>query len=179
MSMRSLVGAALTAAVLVVAPGALGEGTPDEDPPAEDPRPIAACGERTAQIEEVARKLRLREATLDSRERTLRERATDLSSVEEQLDSRLAELTALRVAVEEDLQTLAQQKDARVDELVGRVKVMRAKDAATLLALLEPELAATVLLKMDARTAGKAIAAADPAVGARLATGVAALEVGQ
>ncbi len=163
--------------VLFAAQMAYGQDTPDEATTAVAAAPtMASCGARTAQIEEVARKVRTREAVLASREQALKERARDLTEMESLIGSRISELTSLRGEIEADLERLETARDERVDALVARMKVMRAKAGAAVLTQVDTELAGQVLLRLDPRSAAGLLGAMPPGSAARLATYIAGEE---
>ncbi len=168
---RRWISAGVVAAVFV-AGLALGNGAP----PLAPQQAMAALTPGTGDIgpadsrgiRSVIDGLKARERALERRERSIEIRESDLRQVESQLEERLGELQALR----DELQGLLDESDVvreeRIKALVKMVEAMRSKQAASVFAELDDELAVDVLERMNKKKAGKALAAMDPVRAARL-----------
>lgn len=125
--------------------------------------------DRSRGLQELAASLNARERALVRREEAFSQRESALRESEQRLDERLGELQGVRTEIEALLDGADTEQQDRVVSLVKAVETMRAKQAAAMLSQTEPELAVQVLDRMSRMKAGRALAAMNPIISARLA----------
>ncbi len=118
-------------------------------------------GEEECFVEDIGmlRDLRARKVELDRRETILEEREATLASLETEAASELDALDALRAEV---LELMAREQVAtadRVRTLSKMVDTMKPREAATLLAGMDRDVAILVLRKLKPKQAGKVLGA--------------------
>ncbi len=159
----------LIAALLVVVPASAEEEVEEvEEADEEREAPLAPLpwdqprdGEEGCTDEEilVLRDLRKRSLELDRREAGLDERQASLGDLEVQMGEELAKLEAMRAVV---LDLMQQQKDQnleRIGALARVIDTMKAREAATMLAGMDEQIALEVLRKLKPKQAGKVLGA--------------------
>ncbi len=168
--------AALAAMLLVTSPLLVGageeeaaeeEGAEERDgplPPLPWDRPKQ--GEEKCFAEEITmlRDLRGRSVELDRREAALAEREVALTALEAEAAARLDELDAVRGEI---LELLGREQVAtadRVRTLAKMVDTMKPREAATLLAGMERDVAILVLRKLKPKQAGKVLGSMPPEI---------------
>jgi len=134
-----------------------------------EPRRLQADG-----VEQLAAKLNARERAIERRETTLDDRRRDLEAAEARLAERLTELEALRDRIDTQLEGLSEDDERRREALVTMVEKMKGKEAAPMVAQLQPPLAVDVLDRMNPAKAAKLLAAMPPQLSADLAARLAA-----
>ena len=144
------------------------EPVPAEETEASEAREDISAG-RSAGYQELAARLKSREASIDRRERSLTDREGDLDAVVERLDARLEELQAIRDEIDAQLKEVDAETLERRNGLVKMFEGMRSKDSAAVMSELDGELAVQVLDNMNRTKAGKLLAALSPVQAARLA----------
>jgi flagellar motility protein MotE (MotC chaperone) len=142
------------------------EETPVEEP--DEAREDVPTG-RSAGYQDLAMRLKSREASIDRRERSLADREGDLNAVVERLDARLEELKAIREEIGTQLKEVDEETLERRNGLVKMFEGMRSKDSAAVMSELDGDLAVQVLDNMNRTKAGKLLAALSPVEAARLA----------
>ena len=120
-------------------------------------------------MQELIDRLEARERALERREASIEAREAELREVELRLEERLVELETLRAEIEGLLDEGDEVRKARVRALIKMVESMRASEAGTFVAELEPDLAVEVLDGMNTSKAGKVLAAKPPDQAASLA----------
>lgn len=166
---RNKLIAAIALLMLAAVPLLVGADEPsDEDEATEDKGPIPMLpwdrpkqGEERCFVEEITmlRDLRARKLELDRRETILEEREAALASLETEAAVELDALDALRAEV---LDLMAREQVAtadRVRTLSKMIDTMKPREAATLLAGMERDVAILVLRRLKPKQAGKVLGA--------------------
>lgn len=112
--------------------------------------------------------LRSRSKQLDGREQELAARESAVERLEIRAGEQLTHLESIRAEILEAMATQVARRDSRVEELAKMIGAMKAKKAAPMLATLEENTAIGVLEALDAKQAGKILAAMPPAEARRL-----------
>lgn len=133
------------------------------------PSQAATPSAQSPGLQQLADALETRERALERREATLQAREAELRQVEVELQGQVVELEALRAEIQVLLEQADGEREARVQALVKMTESMRSKDAAALLAEVDPDLAVEVLDRMNRTKAGKALAAMPAPTAAALA----------
>lgn len=131
---------------------------------------IADCPDPTSPgMREVLDALKFKERAMERRAKSIDDREEDLRRVEEDLQSRLDDLSAMRDELRTLLKDADGEREVRVAGLVKMVESMRAAQAATMVSVLEDDLAVDVLERMNRGKAGKMLSQMDPRKAASLA----------
>ncbi len=156
----------LIAALLVVVPASAEEEAEQSGEEREGPLPPLPWeqprdGEEACTDEEilVLRDLRKRSLELDRREAALDERHASLGDLEVQMAEELAKLEAMRAVVLELMQQQKDQNAERIAALARVIDTMKAREAATMLAGMDEQVALEVLRKLKPKQAGKVLGA--------------------
>ncbi len=133
------------------------EAAPVEPMPWEQPR----AGEDACADEEilVLRDLRKRSLELDRREAELDERVTALAELETEAAAEIVRLTEMRDAIVALLERQQAGSQEHIAKLARVVDTMKAREAATLLAGMDEDVALQVLRKIKPKQAGKVLGA--------------------
>jgi flagellar motility protein MotE (MotC chaperone) len=134
-----------------------------------DPPAATKASSQSPGLQQLADALETRERSLERREATLEAREAELRQVETELQAQVGELETLRGEIQTLLEQADGEREERVQALVKMTESMRSKDAAALLAEVDPDLAVEVLDRMNRTKAGKALAAMPPPTAAALA----------
>jgi flagellar motility protein MotE (MotC chaperone) len=129
-------GVAIGIAMLVVATGSARSATASGDVKGSEG------------VERIIAELREREATLETFERELKAREESISKLEGQLEKRMAELEMMRATVEKRIETWSSQDGDRIKRLAKVYSEMPSAKAASLLQILDRDLATSILSGM-------------------------------
>jgi flagellar motility protein MotE (MotC chaperone) len=133
------------------------EGAEDRGPVPPLPWDAPREGEVACEDEEilVLRDLRTRADELDRRQAALDERETALATLEAETAEKMEELQAIRTEITEMIGREKVASDERVTALARMVDTMKAREAASLLAGMNRDVALLVLRKVKPKQAGK------------------------
>jgi flagellar motility protein MotE (MotC chaperone) len=158
MLMRSSERRCRVAAALALALATAGARAEDARPAASGTVPCASAG---LEPEGFLATIRVERAALERREHDVRARERGLAETRQETERRIAELDALRVQVEDRIARLESATDERVAQLADLYGRMPTERAASVLASLDPDLAARIVGRMR-RARGAAVLAALP-----------------
>ena len=139
------------------------ETSDEEDSVPVEPMPweVPRAGEDACAEEEilVLRDLRKRSLELDRREAELDERVAALARLETEAAAEILRLTEMRDAIVALVEKQQAGSQEHISSLARVVDTMKAGEAATLLAGMDPDVALQVLRKIKAKQAGKILGA--------------------
>ncbi len=148
----------------LVAFAADGEETEEEEEPRRtEPLPwdVPRAGEDACDDEEmlVLRDLRKRSLALDRREAELDERVGALAELEKEAAAEIKRLEEMRTAIVDLMEKQQSGSQERIASLARVVDTMKAREAATMLAGMDEDIALQVLRKIKPKQAGKVLGA--------------------
>lgn len=162
------VGAGIVAGAVLFALGAAAPAVATQAP--SDPASIARwCSTEQQGALDLARDLKRREDTIQTREIETATRSAELQAAQVRLDARFAELVALRADIDSRLKEADADQEARLKALVQMVEANRPATVSPMFQKLDPKLAVQVLDRMKRSKAGKLLTALPPAQAAALA----------
>ncbi len=103
-----------------------------------------------------------RREQLDRREKEIAVREALLSAAERELDQKLRELKTLSADIEESMQKISEEEEARINSLVKIYETMKPKDAASIFNTLDLDVLMAILTRMSERRASPIIAQMNP-----------------
>lgn len=148
----------------------------DRNPPPGDADAFTSATGLSAEELAVLQNLGQRRAALEARERALDDRASLLDAAEQRISQRITELKKVEASIESLIGKVDQEEETRLNGLVNVYSRMRAKDAAAIFNVLQPDVQVAVAKRMKEPVLAEILGQMTPTAARRLTEMLAAVQ---